>query len=167
MRDAWLRFSDAELLADCDVDCFRASGPGGQKRNKTDSAVRVRHRPSGLAARAVESRSQHQNRAHALRRLRETLAIELRCQPSAAGRAMAAALIASPPRSEKARRPSDYLVAIAALLDELEARELAVGETAAALGVSTGALAGTITADPRVHRKVNEERARRGLRPLR
>jgi hypothetical protein len=167
MRDAWLRFSDAELLADCDVDCFRASGPGGQKRNKTDSAVRVRHRPSGLAARAVESRSQHQNRARALRRLRETLAIELRGEPSAVGRARAAAMIAAPPRSEKARRASEYLIAIAGLLDELEARELAVGETAAALGVSTGALARAIAADPRVHRKVNEERARRGLRPLR
>ena len=60
---SFLPMSDDELLATCEVDRFRASGPGGQKRNKTDSAVRLRHRPTGLEAMAFESRSQHENRA--------------------------------------------------------------------------------------------------------
>jgi len=58
-RDAWASVSDDELLARCEVDLYRASGPGGQKRNKTSSAVRLRHLPSGLRVIAEESRSQH------------------------------------------------------------------------------------------------------------
>src|SRR5262245_9569053 len=77
-RDAWTGLSDAELLAQCSVDTYRASGPGGQKRNKTSSAVRLRHGPSGLAVIAEESRSQHENKARALRRLRQRLFLQLR-----------------------------------------------------------------------------------------
>src|SRR4051794_41766574 len=67
-RRTWTALTDAQLLAQCAVDTYRASGPGGQKRNKTSSAVRLRHLPSGLAVIAEESRSQHENRARALRR---------------------------------------------------------------------------------------------------
>ena len=55
-----------------------ASGPGGQKRDKTSSAVRVRNLPSGLIVIAEESRSQHENKAKALGRLRRALFLELR-----------------------------------------------------------------------------------------
>lgn len=75
---AMVTASDAKLLSDCTVDNYRASGPGGQKRNKTSSAVRLRHQPSGLVITAEESRSQHDNKAKALRRLREQLAIQFR-----------------------------------------------------------------------------------------
>ena len=74
----WLELSDADLLAQSAVDVYRASGPGGQKRNKTSSAVRLRHEPTGLLVTAVESRSQHENRVRALRRLREAIALNLR-----------------------------------------------------------------------------------------
>src|SRR5947209_11911928 len=77
-RAAWARLSDAQLLAQCEVDTYRASGPGGQKRNKTSSAVRLRHPPSGLLVIAEESRSQHENKAKALRRLRQALYLKLR-----------------------------------------------------------------------------------------
>lgn len=77
-RSQWLGQSDSELLADCSVDTYRASGPGGQKRNKTSSAVRIRHHPSELLVIAEESRSQHENKAKALQRLRRTIAIEIR-----------------------------------------------------------------------------------------
>ena len=77
-RAAWTDLSDAQLLAQCEVDTYRASGPGGQKRNKTSSAVRLRHPPSGLIVIAEESRSQHENRARALRRLRQALYLKLR-----------------------------------------------------------------------------------------
>src|ERR1700730_2088184 len=73
-RADWADLSDVQLLHQCEVDTYRASGPGGQKRNKTSSAVRLRHPPSGLMVIAEESRSQHENRARALRRLRQDLA---------------------------------------------------------------------------------------------
>src|SRR6516225_4165223 len=77
-RTDWTVLNDEQLLAQCEVDTYRASGPGGQKRNKTSSAVRLRHPPSGLLVIAEESRSQHENRARALRRLRQALFLKLR-----------------------------------------------------------------------------------------
>src|SRR6516162_8306120 len=77
-RGIWASLSDPHLLGQCAVDTYRASGPGGQKRNKTSSAVRLRHLPSGLMVIAEESRSQHENRARALRRLRQVLYLKVR-----------------------------------------------------------------------------------------
>ena len=51
------------------VDTFKASGPGGQHRNKRETAVRVRHLPTGITVLATEHRSQARNKALALRRL--------------------------------------------------------------------------------------------------
>ena len=51
------------------VETFKASGPGGQHRNKRETAVRVRHLPSGITALATEHRSQARNKVLALRRL--------------------------------------------------------------------------------------------------
>src|SRR5437868_14499139 len=61
------------LARDCDVTPFKSSGPGGQKKNKTESSVRVRHRPSGITRIATESRSQTRNRQLALERVWEEL----------------------------------------------------------------------------------------------
>ena len=57
------------LLDECDVMPFKSSGPGGQKKNKTESSVRVRHRPTGITRIATESRSQGRNRTLALERV--------------------------------------------------------------------------------------------------
>lgn len=61
------------LLAECEVEAYRSSGPGGQKKNKTESSVRVRHLPTGLVRIATESRSQTRNREAALERVWEAL----------------------------------------------------------------------------------------------
>jgi protein subunit release factor A len=70
---AALSLSDEDLLSECDIDTFRAGGPGGQHQNVTESGVRLAHRPTGITALARDERSQHRNRQLALRRLRQKL----------------------------------------------------------------------------------------------
>src|SRR3974390_2089516 len=89
-RATWTHLTDSHLLAQCEVDTYRASGPGGQKRNKTSSAVRLRHPPTGLLVIAEESRSQHENRVRALKRLRQALYLKLRDELAAEARSPAA-----------------------------------------------------------------------------
>jgi len=62
-----------KLKGEIEVHTYRSSGPGGQKKNKTESAVRIRHIPTGVTAVATESRSQTRNRQTALARLVEKL----------------------------------------------------------------------------------------------
>lgn len=59
--------------SDITVEFYRASGPGGQHRNTTDSAVRIRHLPTGIVVQASENRSQVRNREVAMERLKEAL----------------------------------------------------------------------------------------------
>jgi ribosome-associated protein len=69
-----LSLPDDALLDECEETFFVGGGPGGQHRNKTESAVRLLHRATGLLVTATERRSQLQNRGTALERLREKLA---------------------------------------------------------------------------------------------
>ena len=171
-RDAWITAPDEVLLRQCEVDRYRASGPGGQHRNKTESAVRLRHGASGVVAHSADSRSQHENKARALRRLREHLAFELRKPVELetwTAAAPLAALLADGlgKRGEKTRVATPYLLAVAALLDLFVACGASLSDTATRLGVSTGALSRFILADERLARAVGEQRAALGMRPLR
>jgi len=65
--------SDDALLAECDVQVFHASGAGGQSVNTADSAVRLKHRPTGVTVVARRQRSQLLNKRDALERLRAKL----------------------------------------------------------------------------------------------
>jgi len=63
----------SRLARECEVTPYRSSGPGGQKKNKTESSVRVVHLPTGIVRIATESRSQRRNRERALERVWEEL----------------------------------------------------------------------------------------------
>ena len=65
---------DEDLLRECEVETFRSSGPGGQHVNKTESAVRLRHLPSGVVVTSREERSQYRNKAICLQKLRKRVA---------------------------------------------------------------------------------------------
>jgi len=66
--------TDFEILKkEVIVETYRSSGPGGQRKNKTETAVRLRHLPSGITVTATEYRSQAQNRKLAFERLRDRL----------------------------------------------------------------------------------------------
>jgi hypothetical protein len=162
----YVSLDDPSLLAQCEFDRLRASGPGGQKRNKTASAVRLRHRPTGVQGEANESRSQHENRARALRRLRLTIALTLRAPidlddypPSPP---LAAALQQAP-----GRRAPDLLPTLAELFDVLEACAWRIRDAATMLGVPSAAVSRMLQVDDDVWRAAAQRRQAHGLAPLR
>lgn len=166
----FLELSDHALLEQCAVDCYRASGPGGQKRNKTSSAVRLRHAPTGLMATASEERSQHLNKARALRRLRATIALEVRTaepllgvQPSELLRSY----LTVTGEIRVALRNEHYWRVVAEVLDILCACQTSVRDAAQRLGMSTAHLVKFLEGHDRVWKRVNQMRAAAGARPLR
>jgi len=171
-RADYLLASDDALISQCEVDRYRASGPGGQHRNKTESAVRLRHRLTGVSAIGEDSRSQAENKVHAVRRLRAAIALDVR-EPVALEHWQAsprlAALVAggTAPLGARTRQTGEYWAAIAELLDVLVAGGLEIGTTAQRLGITTGALSKLLLHDDHVARAVNDLRRARQLRPLR
>jgi hypothetical protein len=164
-----LELSDEQLLADCDVHRYRASGPGGQKRNKTDSAVRLRHRPTGLTVVGTESRSQHENRARALHRLREALALatESPVDPQAPAPAWLASCVDRRGQLQVGRHHERYfhfLRRAAGLLIALEGR---IGPAARALGTTSSQLIELLRTSKRAWARAEELRKRFGHPPLR
>jgi hypothetical protein len=172
-RHDWTPLTDDQLLRQCELDTYRASGPGGQKRNKTSSAVRLRHPPSGLIVIAEESRSQHENRARALRRLRQALHLKLREPVGAdevvrleARREIAAAKNAEG-RLDVGRKDPRFWPAAAVVLDVLDVLQARVRDAATALGVSSANLLSFLQADAKVWEQVNILRQKHGQKPLR
>jgi len=156
-RNSVLGLDDTALLAECRVESFRGSGRGGQKRNVTDSAVRVTHRATGISAASDETRSQINNRKLALELLRREIALQCR-EPAAAGLDLA---------HVPGRRSPDYARWMAGFLDVMEEAGYAVGGGAQAIGLSTGKLVKLLAADPALWKTVNRKREERGLKRLR
>lgn len=156
------------LLADCDVTRTRRSGPGGQNRNKVETAIVLAHRPSGIVAEASERRSQAENARVALFRLRLALAIAVRL-PTGLGTE------ASPLWRSRCRegriainpRHADFPALLAEALDVLASRGMDVRVAAEDLGCSASQLTRLLKDEPRALRQLNERRKQIGLGPLR
>ena len=174
-RAKWADLSDAQLLSQCEVDTYRASGPGGQKRNKTSSAVRLRHPPSSLIVIAEESRSQHENRGRALRRLRQALYLTIRdeLEPSDLNPDVLAVCPdfckarTAGGRLDLGRKDPRFWPAVGVVLDVLNAVGAQVSTAAAALGLSTANLVNFLATDPKVWEQANYLRSKFGQKPLR
>lgn len=85
---AFARMSDEQIARDCEVQVFRATGPGGQGVNTTDSAVRMRHVPTGIVVVSREERSQLRNKERCIEKIARFVA-------AAAGRRARARRLAS------------------------------------------------------------------------
>ena len=168
-RADYVLASDDALIAQCEVDRYRASGPGGQHRNKTESAVRLRHKLTGISAIGEDSRSQAENKLHAVRRLRAALALQIREPALAAPSPRLAAFVAAgtAPLGARTRQTGAFWAAIGELLDLLVGNGLEIGTTAHLLGITTGALSKLLLHDDHVARAVNDLRRASGMRPLR
>jgi hypothetical protein len=174
-RIHWASLTDEQLLAQCEVDTYRASGPGGQKRNKTSSAVRIRHPPSGLIVIAEESRSQHENRARALRRLRQALYLKLREPIPAEDRTperLAGRPDYGPARDTNGRlhlsvKDARFWPVVGVVLDVLLAVEARLSEAAEVLGTTTANLGDFLKGDDKVWEQANLLRIQFGHKPLR
>jgi hypothetical protein len=175
LRGVWTSLTDAQLLAQCQVDTYRASGPGGQKRNKTSSAVRLRHDPSGLIVIAEESRSQHENRLRALRRLRQALYLKIREDLAADSLTPETLQQRGDYREARnangrlhlGRKDARFWPAVGVVLDVLASVEARVADAARILGISTGNLIDFLAVDPKVWEQANLLRARFKQKPLR
>lgn len=151
-RDKWLRLNDEELFRQCGMEAFKGSGNGGQKRNKTSSAVRLRHAPTGITVTDCSGRSQHQNRHEALKKMRFQLALEVRINiPSV------------PERAEVGLDSPDYPLWAAAIVDQLYTNSFSLKDTAGALGLSSSKLVKLLYRDPALWQAVNRFREQAGL----
>ncbi len=168
-KTCFVSLDDQELLDQCLVDTYRASGPGGQKRNKTASAIRLRHEPTGVSANAVESRSQHENKAKALKRLRLAIALKVRRGVELDTYEISDLLQTCVSKSGKfaiGRRDQRYFEVIWEVLDLLYVCKMQVSTAALKLGLSTANFSSVLRNDPAVWRRVNELRKDAGLASL-
>ncbi len=148
------------LLAECKITRTRGSGPGGQHRNKVETAIVVEHTPTGIRGEASERRSQQQNRQQAIQRLRVKLAIEVRqeaAQPSTLWQQRATG-----GRLSVSAQHEDFPALLAEALDTIHAHQFAIPVSAKALAVSSSQLIKFLKVEPVALLTVNRERQARG-----
>jgi hypothetical protein len=153
-RNDWLLSTEEVFLKDCTHDWFQASGPGGQKRNRKYSGIRLKHIPTGIYVEEVHSRSQNDNRHNAVKKLKLKIAIE-----------------ADGPEIELFRENTsvsnkEFPLCAAKVFDTLKKAGFSVSDTAKALGVSTAKIIKFFSKSEYLWRELNQKREKFGLKHL-
>ena len=156
----------AELLTQCETQRTRGSGPGGQHRNKVETAIVVEHQPTGLRGEASERRSQERNRQQAIQRLRVKLALEVRSDPAAQPSTLWQVRSAGG-RLSVSTQHEDFPALLAEALDQMCAADYSLAKSASQLGVSSSQLVKFLKGEPKALANVNRQRQMLGEAPLR
>lgn len=160
-------FPEERLADDVKVSRTRRGGPGGQHRNKVETAVVLKHLPSGAMAEASERRSAGDNRTVAFFRLRVNLAIEVRRQPNP-GQAVCEAWTERVHGGKIGINPAhrDFPTLLAEALDRLAVAGWEFLPAAEVLRVTPSQLMKFLRLEPRAWQLVNRRREERGLHRL-
>ena len=154
-RNAWLRLDDEALLKQCKEDRYRSGGPGGQRRNKVETAVKLHHEASGASVHSNDSRYLQQNRFTAVRRLRERIALNVRAPFDLDAPELPDEFINQ--RGSRGtlgvnEKNPVYPIVVATALDALEATGGSYARTADALGITTSQLVKFLKSDREIQR---------------
>ena len=161
-----LLLDDPDLLRDCNVSRTRRSGPGGQHRNKVESAIVIEHKETSVVAEANERRSQHENKKEALFRLRIQIALAVRGpkidsdMQSRWKQRIHAQKISINPSHE------DFPILLAHALDVICLEDFEVKEAANQLEISTSQLIKFLKLENKALQWVNAQRQKLGLPKL-
>lgn len=146
---------DEALVKLCEFTPFKSTGRGGQKKNKSSSAVRLIHKPTDIAVTATKARCQHANRKTALKKLRYQIAFDIRSDETPE-----LTTIDMSPNNKR------FYLWVAFIFDLLHRHHFAVSNCANELGLSTSRLIKMLARDDTVWQHVNDQRKRLGLTPL-
>ena len=158
-----------QLLQQCDVKRTRGSGPGGQHRNKVETAIVITHRSSGIVGQASEKRSQAANREQAIFRLRVNLALAQR-QTSDDVAELVGELWSTRIRSGKIHineAHDEFPAMLAVALDVLHHFDYDGAQSAGLLDCTTSQLIRFLKKEPAAFAQVNRNRRESGLSPYR
>ncbi|MFT5526721.1 MAG: protein subunit release factor B [Pirellulaceae bacterium] len=159
------QISTTKLLEDCEVTRQRRSGPGGQHRNKVETAIVIVHRPSGIRAEGTERRSQEQNRQVAILRLRVNLALEVRDATATEPTELWTSRVGGK-KIQVRHDHEDFPALLANALDVITANEANTSDAANTLGISASQLIKFLKVEQRALAQVNRTRVDSGLHPL-
>jgi len=156
-----------ELLAQCVTQRTRRGGPGGQHRNKTETAIVLTHRETGVSGQASERRSQKANREEAVFRLRLNLAISVRSLTNVTDQSVLPSELwrgrIAGGKIAVSKSHADLPALVAEALDWVHALEFGLSEAAARLGLSTSQLVKFLKLCPEAWQWVQQQRHDRGL----